>query len=283
MLIHPTAVVHPSLDLPPDAEVGPYALLDEGISLGSGVRIGPFCHIYPGTILESHVRLEDGVVLGNRPQDRKYRGEVSGVRIGAGACLREYVTVNRATAVGGFTSVGPECLIMAYAHVAHDCEIGARAVVANGVHMAGHVRVGQAAVVSGMTGIHQFVSIGAGAFVGGNLRVDKDVLPFSKALGEPLRYAGMNALGMERMGLGPAAAAWLRDFYRRFSADGKAAALAAFAAEASGKETGSMEASPETGIAPGMEDAETGMARLRSLLAEFLGQQKRGLLTRPLS
>jgi UDP-N-acetylglucosamine acyltransferase len=267
MPIHPTAVAHPSLDLPSDAEVGPYALLDEGVVLGKGVRIGPFCHVYTGTVLENHVRLEEGVVLGNRPQDLKYRGEVSGVRIGAGAWLREYATVNRATTAGGNTSVGAGCLIMAYAHVAHDCEIGERAVIANGVHMAGHVSVGPGAVISGMTGIHQFVSVGAGAFVGGNLRVDKDVLPFSKALGEPLRYAGLNALGLERMGLGPEAAAWLRDFYRRFSAEGKAAALESFAGEASGPRE-----APE---------GDGDLGRLRAILAGFLRRQQRGLLTRP--
>ena len=123
-----------------------------------------------------------------------------------------------------------------------------------------------------MTGIHQFVSIGAGAFVGGNLRVDKDVLPFSKALGEPLRYAGLNALGLERMGLGPEAAAWLRDFYRRFSAEGKASALAAFTAEESAPASQPRDA----------HEADGGTARLRGFLADFLRQQKRGLLTRPL-
>jgi len=269
MVIHPTAVVHPSLDLPPDLQVGPYALVDEGVSLGQGVRIGPFCHIYPGTIIEAGARLEDGVVLGNLPQDLKFRGEPSGVRIGAGAWLREYATVNRATSARGLTSVGSECLIMAYAHVAHDCEIGERAVIANGVHMAGHVSIGPWAVVSGMTGIHQFVAIGAGAFVGGNLRVDKDVLPFSKALGEPLRYAGLNAMGLARAGLDAEASAWLRDFYRRFSAEGKASALAAFASGASA-----------TGQDPG-DAAGHDSARLRAFLSDFLGKQKRGLLTRP--
>jgi len=279
MPIHPTAVVHPSLDLPSDSEVGPYALLDEGVALGKGVRIGPFCHVYPGTILENHARLEEGVVVGNQPQDLKYRGEVSGVRIAAGAWLREYATVNRATTAGGFTSVGAESLIMAYAHVAHDCEIGAHAVIANGVHMAGHVRVGPGAVVSGMTGIHQFVSVGAGAFVGGNLRVDKDVLPFSKALGDPLRYAGLNALGLARMGLGPEAAAWLRDFYRRFSSEGKAAALESFLAEASGPREGSDADGKADGKWGGKADGDR--RRLRAFLADFLHGQKRGLLTRP--
>jgi UDP-N-acetylglucosamine acyltransferase len=259
MRIHPAAVLHPSLELPDDIEVGPYAIIEAGVSLAPGTRIGPFCHLYPGAILEAGVRLEDGVILGNLPQDLKYRGEATTVRVGAGARLREYVTVNRGTAASGSTVLGPGCLIMAYAHVAHDCEIGTKAVVANGVHMGGHVSIGAGAVISGMTGIHQFVSIGAGAFVGGNLRVDKDVLPFSKALGDPLRYAGLNAVGLAREGFDADASAWLRDFYRRFSESGKAAALDSFA-----------------------HAADARAPALRAILSDFLGKQKRALLTRPL-
>ena len=255
MPIHATAVVHPSLDLPPDLEVGPYAVLDEGVMLASGVRIGPFCHIYPGSTLEAGVALEDGVILGNIPQDLKFRGEATGVRVGEGARLREYVTVNRGTAALGLTSIGRGALIMAYAHVAHDCEIGDGAVVANAVQMGGHVRIGAGAVVSGMTGIHQFTCIGAGAFVGGNLRVDKDVLPFSKGMGDPLRYAGVNAVGLARAGFGDADSAALQAFYRGFGESGKAEALGALASLGAG---------------------------LAAVLADFLGKQKRGLLTRPL-
>lgn len=255
MAIHSTAVVHPSLELPADLEVGPYAILDEGIRIAPGVRIGPFCHIYPGSTLEAGAALEDGVILGNIPQDLKFRGEATGVRVGAGARLREYVTVNRGTAALGLTAIGSGALVMAYAHVAHDCEIGDGAIVANGVQMGGHVRIGPGAVVSGMTGIHQFVAIGAGAFVGGNLRVDKDVLPFSKALGDPLRYAGVNNLGLTRAGFGGEASARLHAFYRGFSESGKAAALAAMPSLGGG---------------------------LESVLADFLGTHKRGLLTRPL-
>lgn len=255
MPIHATAVVHPSLELPHDLEVGPYAILDEGITLAAGVRIGPFCHIYPGAILEAGVALEDGVALGNIPQDLKFRGEATGVRVGAGARLREYVTVNRGTAALGLTSIGRGALIMAYAHVAHDCEIGDGAVVANAVQMGGHVRIGTGAVISGMTGIHQFTCIGAGAFVGGNLRVDKDVLPFSKALGDPLRYAGVNAVGLARAGFGEGDSAALKGFYRGFTESGKAEAMAALPALGAG---------------------------LEAILTDFLGKQKRGLLTRPL-
>lgn len=253
MRIHPTAVLHPALELPADLEVGPYAVVDEAVELAPGVRIGPFCHLYPGTRLEAGVHLEDGVIVGNAPQDMKYRGESTGVRIGAGAHLREYVTVNRGTAASGITSVGANSLIMAYTHVAHDCVIGDQAIVANGVHMGGHVRIGRAAVVSGMTGIHQFVVIGPGAFIGGGLRVDKDILPFSKAMGDPLRYAGLNEIGLAKFGFPAGTGARLKAHYRRLFREGTAAAF-----------------------------EETAWAEeLTQILKDFSGARKRGLLIRP--
>jgi UDP-N-acetylglucosamine acyltransferase len=262
MRIHPTAVVHPSLELPPDLDVGPYAILDEGVALSPGVRIGPFCHVYPGTRLEAGVRLEDGVIVGNAPQDMKYGGESTGVRIGAGSRLREYVTVNRGTAASGETVIGSECLIMAYAHVAHDCRIEDRVIVANGVQMGGHVRIGRAAVVSGMTGIHQFVVIGAGAFIGGGLRVDKDVLPFSKALGEPLRYAGLNEIGLAKFGFPAGTGAALKASYRDLFRQGRQAAdIEAILVEA----------------------AAMGAGEIGTVLREFFGVQRRGLLMRPVA
>jgi UDP-N-acetylglucosamine acyltransferase len=215
MRIHPTAQIHPSLGLPDDVEVGPFALVDEDVTIGRGVRVGPFCHLYPGTRLGDNVSLSDGAVIGNKPQDLKYQGETTFVEIGAGTELREYVTVNRGTRATGRTRVGSNCLLMAYVHVAHDCDIGDRVVVANGVQMGGHVRIGDGAVISGMTGIHQFVAVGAGAFIGGALRVDKDVPPFSKALGDPLRWAGINEMGLARLGYGEAERKALKDFYRR--------------------------------------------------------------------
>jgi UDP-N-acetylglucosamine acyltransferase len=221
MRIHPTAILHPSVVPPSDLEVGPYAVLDEGVTLAPGVRIGAFCHVYPGVRLEADVYLADGVILGNEPQDLKYRGEKTEVHIGTGTRLREYVTVNRGTAAFGRTVIGSHCLIMAYSHVAHDCVIGNQVIVANGVQMGGHVHIGDAAVISGMTGIHQFVTIGPGAFIGGGLRVDKDILPFSKALGDPLRWAGLNEMGMARLGLPAVAGAALKSFYRDLFAQGK--------------------------------------------------------------
>lgn len=258
MAIHPTAVLHPSLDLPADLEVGPFSVVDAGVSLATGVRIGPFCHLYPGVTLAQDVRLEDGVILGNTPQDLKYRGESTGVLIGAGTHLREYVTVNRGTSVSGLTVLGKRCLIMAYTHVAHDCEIGDQAVVANWVQMGGHVRIGGGAVVSGLTGIHQYTAIGAGAFIGGGLRVDKDVLPFSKALGDPLRFAGLNEMGIAKFPAFGGSGAALKAFYRGLAAEGKQAAIARLASRS----------------VPGLDRG------LADILAAFLGDQRRGLLMR---
>lgn len=223
MAVHPAAIVHPSTRVPSDAEVGPYALIDEDVDLGPGVRIGPFCHVHAGSRLAAGASLAEGVVVGGRPQDLKYRGEKTGVSIGRGTQLREYVTVNRGTSASGTTSIGADCLLMAYTHVGHDCEIGDRVVIANAVHLGGHVLVGEGAVISGITGIHQFGSIGAGAFLGGGLRAIKDVLPFTKGLGDPMRYGGLNPMGLERLGFPPSALATLRTAYKELFRAGKPA------------------------------------------------------------
>lgn len=225
MHIHQTAIVHPSLTLPQDIEIGPYAIIEEDVKLAPGVRIGPFCHLYPGVRLESKVSLSDGVILGNAPQDLKYQGEKTEVYVGEGTRLREYVTVNRGTAALGRTAIGKHSLIMAYTHIAHDCLLGDQVVVANAVQMGGHVQIGNAAVISGMTGIHQFVTIGAGAFIGGGLRVDKDILPYSKALGEPIRFAGLNEMGLAKMQAPEGSASVLKTFYKDFFKSSHAEAL----------------------------------------------------------
>ncbi len=221
MRIHPTAILHPTLELPKDLEVGPYSVIDEKVHLSSGIKIGPFCHLYPEVYLEENISLSDGVILGNIPQDLKFRNEKTSVKIGRGSILREYVTVNRGTRESGSTVIGKDCLIMAYTHIAHDCLIGDGAIIANGVQMGGHVQIGSYAVVSGMTGIHQFVQIGLGAFIGGGLRVDKNILPFSKALGEPLRFAGLNEIGITKLGKEENFGSELKKIYRDLFKSGK--------------------------------------------------------------
>lgn len=223
--IHSTAIVHPEASLAVDVIVGHYCVIDAGVSIARGSQLGPFCHLYSGTELGEGVVLDDGVVIGNEPQDQKYSGELTRVIIGAETRLREYVTVNRASTPGGVTRVGSNCLIMAYSHIAHDCEIGDYAVVANAVQLGGHVRIGENAIVSGMTGVHQFASIGAGAFVGGGLRVDQDVPPFCRALGDPLRWGGLNLVGLRRKGSETETMRFLETFYRMLYRDGKESAL----------------------------------------------------------
>jgi UDP-N-acetylglucosamine acyltransferase len=222
--IHPTALIHPDAELASDVHIGPYCSVDAGVRIAAGVRMGPFCHLYSGAELGENVILDDGVVIGNEPQDQKYSGAATRALIGAGTRLREYVTVNRASSPGNTTRIGSDCLIMAYSHVAHDCDLGDRVVVANAVQMGGHVRMGDGAIVSGMTGVHQFVTIGAGAFVGGGLRVDQDVPPFCRALGDPLRWGGFNLVGLRRSGTETRTLPFLESFYRMLYREGESSA-----------------------------------------------------------
>jgi UDP-N-acetylglucosamine acyltransferase len=264
MPIHPTAIVHPTLRLPWDADVGPYAVLDAEVVLGARVKVGPFCHLYSGSVLDEDVELSDGVIVAGPPQDLKYRGERTGARIGPRTRLREYVTVNRGTAASGTTVVGADCLLMAYTHVGHDSVIGDRVVIANAVQMGGHVRVGEGTVISGITGVHQFVSIGPGCFIGGGLRAIKDVLPFTKGLGDPMRYGGLNPIGLEKLGFPASCAGLLNAAYRLLAKEGKPALLAWLAmagAEAAAR-----------------SDADA--KRLVDLLKGWMDLQTRGLLTR---
>lgn len=211
---HATAIIHPDARLAPDVVVGPYCLIGPEVVLGPGCR------------LESHVRLDGplvcgagnhfhhGAALGAQPQDLKYAGERTGVRVGSGNTFREYSTVNRATAEGGDTIIGSGCLLMAYVHVAHDCVLHDGVILANSVNLAGHVEVEERAIVGGVTPVHQFVRIGAYSIIGGGSRVPKDMPPFMKAAGNPLRVVGPNSIGLERNGFSRDARRTLKEAFR---------------------------------------------------------------------
>ncbi len=223
MCIHPTAVVPWGLELPSSCEIGPYSIIEKGVVFGKGVIVGARCHVYASTRLGDGCRLFDGVIVGSQPQDLKYQGEPTCTLIGSGTQIREYVTINCGTAATGRTQVGEGCMIMAYAHVAHDCCLGNRVVIANGVQMGGHVTIGDATTVSGLTGIHQFTTIGPGAFIGGGLRVARDILPFTRALGEPLSWAGVNQVGVTKLGYDVQDALKLKRAFRMLGIGGQGA------------------------------------------------------------
>lgn len=213
-LIHPTALIHPDAVIAPAVSIGPWCVIEHAVTIGAGTRLGPFCRLMAGTTVGTGALFDGGAVIGGLPQDLKCDGAPSRTLIGDGARIGEYATVNRSASPGEATRVGARALVMAYAHVAHDCTLDEGVILANAVQLSGHVHVGEGAVVSGLTGVHQFTVIGAGAFIGGGLRVDVDVPPYCKALGDPLRWGGLNLTGLRRGGADSAALSFLDGFYR---------------------------------------------------------------------
>ena len=199
--IHPTALVDPAAQLGEGVSIGPYAVVGPEVQIGSGTRIGPHA------VLDGRVRLGRdnhifaGACIGQEPQDLKYTGDPTEVVIGDGNRIREYVTINRATAGDEQTVLGDGNLLMAYSHIGHNCRLGNRIVIANGVAVAGHVNIDDRAVIGGVLGIHQFVHIGSLAMVGGMSRIDRDVPPFMMVEGHPGRLRGLNRIGLKRSGL----------------------------------------------------------------------------------
>jgi UDP-N-acetylglucosamine acyltransferase len=218
--IHPTAIVSAEAEIGDDVQIGPFAIV------GPQVTIGPRSRLAARATLEQNVRLGadcqvgTGSILGGPPQDLKYAGEETWVEIGDGTVVREYCTINRGTTQSRRTSLGKNCLVMTYVHIAHDCHLGDRVILANGVQLAGHVAIDTCATISGLTPVHQFVKIGAYAFIGGMSRVTKDVPPYTKAVGSPMKLYGLNAIGLQRHGFSPEAVSELKKAYRLFFRSG---------------------------------------------------------------
>lgn len=213
-MIHRTAVIDPTATVGQDVTVGPYAIVGPHVRMGDGVCVGAHAVLERNVRLAAGVRVGTGSVLGGDPQDLKYRGEETWVEVGEGTIIREYCTINRGSTATGLTSVGERCFIMTYVHIAHDCRIGHDVILANGIQMAGHVAVDDRAIVSGLTPIHQFVRIGTHAFVGGGSRVNQDVPPYTKAVGNPVHLYGLNSVGLQRAGFSPEVKLALKRAYR---------------------------------------------------------------------
>ncbi len=197
-LIHPAAFVDERARLGEGVTIGPGAVIGPDVQVGDGTHVGSHTLLTGHTTIGRECRIHHGAVLGSPPQDLKFRGEKSFLEIGDHTEVREYVTANVASEEGATTRVGARCLLMAYAHIAHNCELGDQVIVANAVQFAGYVTVDDWAIVGGGTVVHQFVRIGRHCMIGGGSRISQDVAPFVKLAGSPPRLAGVNRIGLER-------------------------------------------------------------------------------------
>ncbi len=213
MPVHPTAVIDPRAEVDPSAEVGAHVVVDGPAKIGEGVVLGPSAVILGHTEIGSGCRIHAGAVIGDLPQDRAYAGGRSFVRIGEGTIVREHVTIHRGTTEGSETVVGRGCMILAGAHVAHNCRLGDGVQLINGSLLGGHVEVGDRAIVSGNAGVHQFVRIGELALLGGLAKITQDVPPFFMVDG-PGCCVGVNAVGMRRAELTAEERAEVKEMYR---------------------------------------------------------------------
>ncbi len=214
--IHPSALVDPTAEIAPDATVGAFAIIGRRVTVGPGCQVAARATLERNVILGSGVHVGNGSILGGPPQDLKYRDEETWVEIGDETIIREHTTINRGTSASGRTRVGRGCFIMTYVHLAHDCELGDGVIIANGTQLAGHVTIHDRAALSGLVAVHQFVTIGAHSFIGGATRVNQDIPPYVKAVGNPVELYGLNSVGLQRQGFSPDTIATLKRAYRLF-------------------------------------------------------------------
>jgi UDP-N-acetylglucosamine acyltransferase len=213
--IHKTALVDAAAQLADDVEIGPYTVVGPNVQIGSGTKIGAHCVISGYTEIGSNNQIFQFNSIGAAPQDKKYRGEPTRLVIGNNNTIREFCTFNTGTAQDvGVTSVGDDNWIMAYVHIAHDCQVGSHTILANNATLGGHVHLGDWVIVGGLSGIHQFVKVGAHAMLGFASAVTQDVAPFVMADGNPLGLRGLNAEGLKRRGFTPERVANIKEAYR---------------------------------------------------------------------
>ncbi len=213
--IHPTAIVDPAATIDPSVKIGPYCIVGPDVVIGQDTVLGPHCVVDGHTTIGRNNTFYRFCSIGGMPQDKKYAAEPTRLEIGDGNMFREYVTLNTGTVQDvGVTRIGSDNWVMAYVHIAHDCQIGSHTILANGVQMGGHVHVGDWAIVGGLAAVHQFGKIGAHAMVGGSSALHMDVPPFVMGSGNPCVPVGINAEGLKRRGFAPEAISALRDAYK---------------------------------------------------------------------
>ncbi|HZP40912.1 MAG TPA: acyl-ACP--UDP-N-acetylglucosamine O-acyltransferase [Candidatus Binatia bacterium] len=221
--VHPTAVVHPGAELDEGVTVGPYAIVGPHVRIGRDSTVGAHAVVEGRTTMGPRTRIFPFASVGACPQDLKYRGEPSRLEMGEGNIVREYVSINVGTEAGGMlTRIGSHCLFMVSSHVAHDCHVGDRVIVANGAALGGHVVVEDFGIIGGLAGVHQYVRVGESALCAAGAMVSMDVPPFCVAAGDRARLHGLNTVGLKRRGFASATLVALKRAYRAlFQSGGK--------------------------------------------------------------
>lgn len=213
--IHPTAIVSGKAELADGVVVDPYAIIEDDVVIGEGTYIGPRTLIANGARIGKNCKIHNGAVVSTAPQDLSYKNERTFFELGDNSTIREFCTLNRGTTKQHFkSSVGSNCLLMAYVHVAHDCVVGNNVIIANSVQMAGHITIQDFAIIGGLTAIHQFVTIGAHSMIGGHFRLPKDIPPYIIAGGWPVSFERLNIIGLRRRGFSKESLDALNDAYR---------------------------------------------------------------------
>ncbi len=219
--IHASAIVDPKAELADDVVIGPYAVIGANVKMGSGCTVGSHSVVEGHTTLGKENRIGHFAAIGGEPQDMKYRGEPTQLIIGDRNTIREFTTIHTGTAQDkGITQIGNDNWIMAYVHIAHDCQIGNHTIFSSNAQIAGHVEVGDWAIMGGMSGVHQFVRIGAHAMLGGASALVQDIPPFVMAAGDKAQPHGINVEGLKRRGYSPECILELRSAYRVLYKDG---------------------------------------------------------------
>lgn len=210
----PLSYVHPQAKIAQNVVIEPFVTIHNNVEIDEGTWIGSHVTIMEGARIGKNCKIFPGAVISAIPQDLKFKYEDTLAIIGNNVIIREYVTVNRGTRDKHKTIIGDNVLLMAYAHIAHDCNIGKNSIIANAVNIAGHVKVGDFAVIGGISAVHQFVSIGQHCMISGGSLVRKDVPPYTKAAREPLSYTGINSIGLRRRGFSSDKINEIQEIYR---------------------------------------------------------------------
>lgn len=219
-MIHPTAIIHPKAKLGAGVRIGAYTVVDEHVEIGAECTLGPHVYITGHTVLGARNSIHAGAVIGDLPQDLRFKGGETGVRIGEQNVIREHVTVHRSNRVEEPTIIGSGCLLMAHSHVGHNTRLHDQVILANGALLAGHVTVGERAFISGNCLVHQFVRVGMLVMMQGGAGVSKDLPPYTIAQGRN-GICGLNSIGLRRAGFSSEARLELRRLYHLIFRSGR--------------------------------------------------------------